>query len=87
MPRGALNTASPRKIPAHMRKRRAIRTGYLLPPRRSCAAGVAAQEVKLKTLLISPASALQQQQQVYRVSGSSPLIDRYLSRFPWVHFQ
>src|ERR1051325_1877192 len=26
------------KIPAHMRKRRAIRTGYLLPPRRSCAA-------------------------------------------------
>src|SRR6478609_11913792 len=37
--------------------------------------------------LISPASAPQQLPQVYRVSGSSPLIDRYFSRSPWVHFQ
>ena len=34
MPRGALNTEDPKtKIPAHWRKRRAIRTGYLV----SCA--------------------------------------------------
>src|SRR5437879_11870471 len=44
------------------------------------------RESKLQ-LLISPASAPQQPQQVYRVSGSSPLIDRYFSRSPWVHFQ
>jgi hypothetical protein len=31
MPRGALNTEGPKtKIPAHSRKRRAIRTGYLV---------------------------------------------------------
>ena len=38
-------------------------------------------------LLISPAPTPQQPRQVYRVSRSSPLIDRYSSRSPWVHFQ
>jgi putative SOS response-associated peptidase YedK len=37
--------------------------------------------------LIPPALAPQQLRQLYRVSGSSPLVDRYFLRSPWVHFQ
>jgi hypothetical protein len=38
-------------------------------------------------LLISPELAPQQLQQVYRVTGSSPLLARYSLRSPWFHFQ
>src|SRR5205807_9537394 len=40
-----------------------------------------------RQLLISPAPALQQLPQFYRVSQPSPRIDRSLLRSPWVHFQ
>lgn len=38
-------------------------------------------------LLMSPTLAPQQLRQIYRVSGSSPPLDRYFLRSPWFHFQ
>src|SRR5262245_25532419 len=87
LPAASVRIAIPASAAAASKPRRtAPRTAFILfiPAPLRCVQLLAHDDHQL---LISPASAPQQPQQVYRVSGSSPLIDRYFSPSPWVHFQ